>query len=50
MQQVRDFGVPGNETLVNEMFSWLEFPRLILSTPLLFDVPCKHPLFSLTSS
>lgn len=39
MQQVRDFGVPGNETLVNEMFSWLEFPRLILSTPLLFDVP-----------
>lgn len=39
MQEVRDFQAPGNDKLVNEFFSWLEFPRLFLSTPALFDVP-----------
>lgn len=39
MQPVRDFQAPGNETLVNELLSWMEFPRLFLSTPTLFDVP-----------
>ncbi len=39
MQQVRDFQAPGPDALINEFFSWMEFPRLFLSTPTLLDVP-----------
>lgn len=42
MKEVRDFQAPGNDKLVNEFFSWMEFPRLFLSTPSLFDVPAGN--------
>ena len=36
---MRNIAIPGRESLVNEAFSWVEFPRLVLSAPHLMNQP-----------
>lgn len=36
---MRDIAIPGRESLISEVFSWVEFPRLMMSAPHLLNQP-----------